>query len=237
MCGRFTLTRKKKDIIEEYEKRFNREIKDVSQKLYAENYNVTPLQEVAVIYYHGKQLVFDYHQWGLVPSWSMDRKIGNKMINARIETIAEKPSFRDSFYKSRCLIIADGYYEWLKKGREKTPYYFFLENHNLFAFAGIRSVWQNGDELINSCSIITANAAKNIAEIHSRMPIILSLKGELDWINPEFREKKQLFNVLDCRSNDYVCYYQVSTKVNNPNNNTSDLIKRDNQEMTLFKTT
>jgi len=234
VCGRFTLTRKKKDILEEYQKRFNREIIDISNKIYAENYNVSPSQEVAVIYCEGKQLCFDYHKWGLIPHWSKDKKIGNKLINARVETIAEKPSFRDSFYNNRCLIIADGYYEWQKRGKGKIPFYFLLENHKIFAFAGIRALWQNGDELINSCAIITADALENIAHIHNRMPIILNSQSELDWINPEFGDKNQLLNILENNSNNRLSYYQVSTKVNNPSNNTSDLIKRENNEMTLF---
>jgi putative SOS response-associated peptidase YedK len=234
MCGRFTLTRSKADIREEYQKRLNRGIKDISKRTHKQSYNITPSQEVAVIYYSGNQLNFDYHQWGLVPRWSKDRKNGNKMINARVETIAEKPSFREAFFKSRCLIIADGYYEWIKSGKEKSPYYFLLENHKLFAFAGIRAIWQNGDEIISSCSIITTDAAKNVAHIHSRMPIILSPKNELDWIFPESREKNQLFNILEGRSNDFLIYYQVSRKVNNPSNNSSDLIKREDKELTLF---
>lgn len=234
MCGRFTLTRKKKDIIEEYQKRFNREIKDISRNIYSESYNIAPSQEVAVLYHDGKQLNFDYHQWGLIPHWSKDKKIGYKMINARMETIADKPSFRDSFYNNRCLIIADGYYEWSKRGKEKIPYYFTLENHKLFAFAGIRSAWQNGNEIINSCSIITTDAVGDSADIHNRMPIILDLNNEMDWINPEIKEKQQLFEILGQKSNDNLSYYQVTTKVNNPKNNSSDLLIPENKEWTLF---
>ncbi|NLT95290.1 MAG: SOS response-associated peptidase [Clostridia bacterium] len=235
MCGRFTLTRKKKDVIEEYQKRFNREIMDISRNIYSESYNIAPSQEVAVIYQLEDRLIFDYHQWGLIPYWSKDKKIGNKMINARIETIAEKPSFRDSFYNNRCLIIADGYYEWLKRGKEKIPYYFTLENHKLFAFAGIRAVWQNANEIVNSCSIITTDAVGDIADIHNRMPIILDANIEMDWIDPKLKEKKQLFHILDSRSNNDLDYYRVTTKVNNTNNNSNDLISPKNEQITLFE--
>lgn len=233
MCGRFTLTRKKKEIIEEFQKRFNRKIKDISSKVYDANYNIIPSRDVAVIYQRGNQLYFDYHQWGLIPHWSKEKKLGTKMINARIETIAEKPSFRDAFYNNRCLIIADGYYEWLKWGKEKIPYYFSLENHKLFAFAGLRAVWQDAGEVITSCSVITANAHEYIAGIHNRMPVILDTKGELDWIKPDSNEKKQLMEILDHRSNDGLAFYQVSTQVNNPQNNSRELIRQENSQMTF----
>jgi len=112
------------------------------------------------------------------------------MINSRAETIADKPAFNNSFLFNRCLIIADGYFEWLKTDRGKVPYYFFIDNYELFAFAGIRSTWKNGDEVINSCSIITTNSLGNAVKIHDRMPVILDPKVEIEWINPRMNNKE-----------------------------------------------
>lgn len=226
LCGRFTLTRRKEEIIKIYKDRLESEIEDISKKIYGESYNIAPSQDVAVIYKNGTNTVFDYHRWGLIPHWAKDKKIGYKMINSRVETIAEKPAFKNSFLFNRCLIVADGYFEWLKKDKKKVPYYFLIEDHNLFAFAGIRSTWKNGDEVINSCSIITTNAVGNAAKIHDRMPVILDPKVESYWINPRINEKEHLLKLLDCKYNDYLDFYQVSAAVNSPRNNNIEILRR-----------
>jgi len=226
LCGRFTLTKRKEEIIKTYRKLFESEINDISQKIYAESYNIAPSQNVTVIYKKGTNTVFDYHRWGLIPHWAKDKKIGYKMINSRVETIAEKPAFKNSFFFNRCLIIADGYFEWLKKDKEKVPYYFFIEDHKLFAFAGIRSTWINGDEVINSCSIITTNAVGKAAKIHDRMPIILNPKAESYWINPRINEKEHLLKLRDCKYSDYLDFRRVSDVVNNPKINNIEIIRK-----------
>jgi putative SOS response-associated peptidase YedK len=234
MCGRYTLKKRKKDIIEEYQQKFNRRILDLSNKNPDLNYNVTPGQEVAVIYCKGSEVCFNYHSWGLIPHWSKDKKIGVKTINARMETVAEKPSFKEAFFYNRCLVIADGYYEWLKKGKERIPYYFLLGEEKTFAFAGIRAVWQDGNEIITSCSIITSEAGEKLKQIHQRMPIILKPDFELEWINPQIKEKTKLFEFLNDNNNHNLNYYQVSNKVNNAQNNSHDLIKPVFTQMQFF---
>jgi len=227
MCGRYTLTRKKEEIIRSYQERLETEIHDISEKIYAPNYNVAPSQDVAVIYNNGFNTIFDYHHWGLIPHWAKDKKIGYKMINSRVETVAEKPAFRNSFLHNRCLIIADGYFEWLKTDKGKVPYYFHLEDHNIFTFAGIRATWINGEEEINSCSIITTDAMGKAAKVHDRMPIILDPRMENDWINPKMVEKEHLLKLLEFRKNEHLNYYQVSTEANSPRNNYEEILKKE----------
>jgi len=234
MCGRFTLAKKKIDIINEYQQKFNWKIIDLSTKNYAPNYNITPSQEVSVIYCDDLKVYFDYHQWGLIPRWAKDKKIGSKLINARVETVAEKPSFKDAFLFNRCLIIADGYFEWGTAGKEKIPYYFFLDEGKSFAFAGLRAVWQDTGETIFSCSIITTEAKGKFKEIHPRMPVILKPEYEKDWINLELKDNDKLFEILMDNYNAKLNCCQVSKEINNPRNNGPELIKPVYTQMKLF---
>jgi putative SOS response-associated peptidase YedK len=147
-------------------------------------YNIAPGQTVAVITApHGEQELTEL-VWGLIPAWSKERK---GFINARAETLAEKPSFSDSFQNRRCLIFADGFYEWKRNGNVKQPYYFQLQDEAPFAFAGLWDSWQQGDEAIATCAIITTTPNELLANIHDRMPVILSAAAQDAWLHAHIR--------------------------------------------------
>ncbi len=176
MCGRFTLTLDPGDLQDELNF-------DISSVVLTPRYNIAPSQPVAAVCDGGTRKV-ELFQWGLVPSWAKDPSIGYKMINARSETISEKPSFRVPFSRRRCLIPADGFYEWQKqeKGPSK-PYRFQLLEKKPFAFAGLWELWRSpeGDEL-KSCTLITTEANSLVAAVHPRMPVILSTEECWQWI-------------------------------------------------------
>ena len=150
------------------------------------NYNVAPSQEIlAIAKYEGENWLVKFH-WGLVPFWAKDLSIGNKMINARSESIAEKPSFRNAFKKRRCLILADGFYEWKGEKGRKQPMFITLPDRKPFAFAGLWETWKKDDQELTykSCTIITTQASESIRDIHHRMPVILKPPAYKSWLDP-----------------------------------------------------
>lgn len=177
MCGRFTLkdpTRVRLDGI----------IHDVFGQL-TPRYNIAPSQNVVTVVQRGTEREATFLQWGLIPSWSKEAK---GIINARVETIDQKPSFSDSFEKRRCLILADGFYEWERVGKKiSQPYYFQMKDATPFAFAGIWDRWQYNGRSITSCAIITTTANELLAEIHHRMPVILGIESYDLWLNDQSR--------------------------------------------------
>jgi putative SOS response-associated peptidase YedK len=156
--------------------------------------------------------------WGLIPSWARDPAIGNKMINARAETVPKKPSFRSAFKKRRCLVLADGFYEWQKTDDGKQPYHIKMQDDSPFAFAGLWETWKNGEE-IRSCTIITTDANDLMSEIHHRMPVILHPEDYAMWLDPDFDEKEPLTSLLKPYPADTMEAYAVSRRVNKPSNN------------------
>jgi putative SOS response-associated peptidase YedK len=157
----------------------------------------------------GKQM-----RWGLIPFWAKDIKIGYKMINARAETIDEKPAYKHPFQKQRCLILADGFYEWKKQGKEKQPYRFKLKNGEPFAFAGLWDRW----ETLYSCTIITTKPNNLTKEVHDRMPVILPKDTYDLWLNPNMTETDYLKSLLVPYPEEEMVAYPVSTLVNSPKN-------------------
>jgi putative SOS response-associated peptidase YedK len=158
-------------------------------------------------------------RWGLIPFWSKDAKTGYKMINARAEQIAERPAFREPFESRRCLIPADGFYEWAKKGKAKSPYCFALVDDSIFAFAGIWDRWRNPEkELIKTFSIITTSANALVSEIHDRMPVILEYENYDVWLDPGFRRVEPLLDLLMPYRADSMRRYRVSARVNSAQN-------------------
>jgi putative SOS response-associated peptidase YedK len=136
-------------------------------------------------------------KWGLIPWWSKDPSIGNRMINARAETVAEKPAFRQAFKKRRCLIVADGFYEWQKVGKAKKPLYFTLKAGAPFGFAGLHETWASPDQQeLHTCTIVTTAANKVIEPIHDRMPVIVPKDFETKWIDPENQNQHELMSIL-----------------------------------------
>lgn len=183
-------------------------------------YNIAPTQGVlTVLEDHGRQLA--EFRWGLVPSWAKDTKIGSRMINARAETLAEKPSFRTALTRRRCLIPADGFYEWREadnpKEGGKTPLYFHRKDSALFSFAGLWDEWISPDgSPLRSCTIITGPPNPLIAPIHDRMPIILHEEDESAWLDPEIRDPNVLTHFLAPHPAELMESYEVSKQVNKP---------------------
>lgn len=161
-------------------------------------------------------------RWGLVPFWAKEASIGYKMINAKSETLTEKPSFRKPFKEKRCLVLADGFYEWGKTDKKnKVPYRLVLKNRQPFAFAGLWDIWKTpeGDKLL-SFTIITTSANELMESIHDRMPVILHEKDEAKWLDPEFKDTEKLSSLLQPYPSELMEAYKVSTIVNSPKNDT-----------------
>ena len=186
MCGRFTFSE-----FEGIENRFQIEPQNLKP-----NYNVAPSQDVPVIINDGSNHLAMF-RWGLIPFWAKDPSIGNRLINARAETVNEKPSFRHSLQQKRCLVIADGFYEWKKEGSTKRPYRITLLNKEPFGFAGLWDTWKSptGD-IVNSCTIITTTPNELMAPIHDRMPVILPRKAEQVWLDQSIVESNLLKSIL-----------------------------------------
>jgi putative SOS response-associated peptidase YedK len=217
MCGRYTLVKKAKDI----EQRFHVQLEEDA---YHQTYNAAPTQVLPVISNQHPQ-VASYFKWGLIPFWAKDPSIGNKMINARAETLTEKPAFKKILQTKRCLVIADGFYEWKKNGKTKQPYRITLKDNGLFAFAGLWDEWKDeqGNKL-RSFSIITTAPNDLMTSIHDRMPVVLPQIHEKDWLSDDLQVKDAL-NLLQPYDADQMQAYPVSTLVNSPANNTHELIE------------
>ena len=219
MCGRFTLTVDAHQIREAFPWISVEE--DIQPR-----YNIAPSQPLAVVPNDGKSRL-DYFVWGLIPSWAKDPAIGNRMINARGETVDQKPSFRAAFRRRRCLIMADGFFEWKKVPgqRAKTPTYIKMKDGKPFAFAGLWENWQAPDgSTILSCTIITTEPNDLIKDIHNRMPVILPENAYANWLQPGESEAEQLKPLLIPFASDELTAFPVSTLVNNPANESPSCI-------------
>ena len=219
MCGRFTFNSKLKDI----ERIFV--ITDINCEL-SHSYNISPTHEVpVVIRYEDNNKLCKLH-WGLVPSWAKDLSGAGKLINARIETVVEKPSFKNAFKKKRCLILADGFYEWQKTEKTKQPWYFRLPSGKPFGFAGLWEVWKNSEgQKYNSCTILTTIASESVKHVHDRMPVILQPNTVNDWLNPDTHDIDQLKEILSDGKVENLKGYPVTNKINSPSNNDPSCIE------------
>jgi putative SOS response-associated peptidase YedK len=192
------------------------------------NYNVAPSQEIlAIAKYEGENWLVKFH-WGLVPFWAKDITIGNKMINARSESIAEKPSFRNAFKKRRCLILADGFYEWKGEKSRKQPMFITSPDHKPFAFAGLWETWNkkaDQDSIYKSCTIITTQASETIRDIHHRMPVILKPPAYESWLDPANQNVVELGKMLKNEIVTELVSYPVSKQVNSTRNNDPSCIE------------
>lgn len=181
---------------------------------YEPNHNLKPTQDAPTVLEHeGTRELFLMH-WGLIPFWAKDAKIGNKMFNARAETVAEKPAFRSSFKRKRCLVPAIGFYEWKQEGRGKVPYLFSVGDHELFGFAGLYDTWRtpNGD-LLYTYTIITTAANELVASVHDRMPVILPRDQEQHWINPTIEDQFFLQSLLEPYPADLMSMTRIEGKL------------------------
>ena len=165
-------------------------------------------------------------RWGLIPAWAKDAKIGSRMINARAETVTEKPSFKLALERRRCLVIADGFYEWRKEGRRKVPTFICLKSGEPFGFAGLYDTWISpGGESITSCAIITTTASDLMKSIHDRMPVILSKVDQRTWLDSSNQDVAQLVALLKPYPSGELETHVVSQSVNSVQHNSIDLIQ------------
>ena len=211
MCGRYTLTADAQAIQLAFQ------LNDVSAWAQP-RFNIAPSQQVAVITDRDPK-VLQFFKWGLIPFWAKDPAIGQRMINARSETATEKPSFRTAFKRRRCLIPADGYFEWQKRGSRKVPVYIQRNDREIFAMAGLWESWKQHDGgTLHSCAILTTEANDTICPIHHRMVVMIEPEDHKLWLAPrELKQQEWLLLMAGCPS-DKLRFYEVSTEVNRPIN-------------------
>lgn len=221
MCGRFSQRQSAEAIAQAFQVL---EVPSLTPR-----YNIAPTQAVATVLQNSQQegRHLKMLHWGLIPSWAKDPKIASKLINARAETVAEKPSFRSAFRQRRCLVVADGFYEWQQQEnkKQKQPYYFRFKDESPFAFAGLWERWEdpNGKE-IQSCTLLTTQANDLMRPIHHRMPVILSPKDYELWLDPEVKKPELLQPLLHPYPTEEMTAYPVSKLVNKPTNDSADCI-------------
>ena len=214
MCGRYTQTQSGAELADAFQLKTKPEPPP--------RYNIAPSQPVSAVVAGREYRIF---QWGLVPSWAKDYRIGYKLINARSETVAEKPSFRAAFKRRRCLIPADGFYEWQRtaNNRKKQPFFIHLKSRSLLAFAGLWEQWESGDgSYLETCTILTTEPNELMEPIHNRMPVIV---GEADyerWLTASPAEVNSIMKPYDANKMEA---YPVSTLVNSPKNEVPECIK------------
>lgn len=221
MCGRFVQVEKP----EFYAEHFGAEF--VRTETHAVNYNVAPTQQVYAVAEHDGERVLTSFRWGFVPFWAKDLKIGAKTINARSETVADKPMFRQSFASRRCLIPADGFYEWQRKDSGKLPHFIRSSDAGSpLPLAGLWSSWRDRetDERVLSCTILTGPPNSLMEPIHDRMPIILPAETWDQWLDPDNADVDELTRLLRPFPSEGLDEYAVSTLVNKVANNTPELI-------------
>ncbi len=218
MCGRFVRYSSIHELIKEFGV-------DGSPFDLEPGYNIAPSQEIVIIINDSKKRLA-LCKWGFIPSWSRDPKIGYKMINARADSVSEKPSFKGAFKSKRILIPADGFYEWHKKGKTKTPVYIRLKSGKPFGFAGLFNIWTSPDgSQICTCTIITTDANRLLEPVHNRMPVIIGRDDQEKWLSPDNKDGEKLKELLKPFSSEDMDYYAVSTQVNSPSYNSPDCIK------------
>lgn len=220
MCGRYTLS-SPTDLLADL-----LELDSVPDL--APRYNIAPTQEAAVVRVTGETgaRTLDLLRWGLIPFWSKDPGIGNRMINARAETVGEKPAYRTSFKRKRCLVPADGFYEWQATGGPKQPFYFRFEGGGPFAMAGLWDRWEKGEgDPIETFTILTTEPNEVVAPVHRRMPVILDRETMAIWLDPAIEDAERLTPLLGPFPAAGMEGFPVSTFVNSPGNDTPRCIE------------
>jgi putative SOS response-associated peptidase YedK len=191
-------------------------------------YNIAPSEMVAAVRNTGENVV-EPIRWGLIPSWAKDVRMGYKMINARAETLTEKPAYRTPIKKKRCLILADGFYEWKhpRGSSSKIPYYIRLKNREPFALAGLWDEWKPPDkeDSLRTCAVITTDPNELVRELHNRMPVILNRDAYNFWLDPETHKAEDFKDLFVPYPSNELEAYQVSTRVNKPGYDSPELIK------------
>ena len=223
MCGRFTLRAPASVVAAQFGL--------FEMPPFTPRFNVAPTQPVAVVRRSPgeaepeRELV--WLRWGLIPSWAKDPAIGNRMINARAETVAEKPAYRAAFRRRRCLVVADGFYEWARAGRPRQPYFIRMRDDRPFAFAGLWESWQGPDEgPVESCTLLTTEPNELVEPIHNRMPVILAEGDYPQWLDPAVQRPDELAPLLRPFPSDQMTAEKVSTYVNSPAHDDPRCIER-----------
>jgi putative SOS response-associated peptidase YedK len=220
MCGRYTLTSSGEDVADLFALL---EVPSIPPR-----YNMAPTQEAAVVRVAepGAPRTLSFLRWGLVPYWAKEAAIGNRMINARAESVTEKPSFKSSFRRKRCLIPTSGFYEWKKEGKSKQPYLIRRKDHRPFAFAGLWDRWNDpASGPLETFTILTTDANERVRELHDRMPVILAREDFDLWLDPKVGDPARLQPLLAPLAGDELELVRVSRNVNSPANDTPDCIE------------
>ncbi len=219
MCGRKTLTKGKQRIldelsVDEWEENFE----------WIPSYNIAPTQTTPILTFENHYRVSPM-RWGLIPNWAKDPKIGARMINARAETLKEKPSFRNLLKQNRCVVISDGYYEWQRKNGLKIPYYLHFPDSSIMPMAGLWTRWRSPDgTLLLSYTVITTTPSDSLQHLHNRMPVILSRESMQPWLDTAQISENTALELLEPYSGE-LDFYQVSPFVNSTANNSPECIK------------
>jgi len=217
MCGRYSLTKPIKTIKEHFQ----------AMTVFLDHsprYNIAPSQTAPVVIQGDQDLELHGMRWGLIPSWAKEAKIGHRMINARSETVDQKPSFRSSFKQRRCLIPTDGFFEWRVHENDKRPQYIHLNSDGLFAFAGLWSEWNEGEKILQTFTILTTQANRQLKPIHERMPVILSEDTYLSWLDRQ-SSPDLLKTLLLPYPEGLLTHHEISKKINSPKNDTPDCLE------------
>ena len=218
MCGRFTLHAPEAGILQAF---------DVAPGAgLVPRYNITPSQAIPVVRDSGTGRELTLARWGLVPGWSKQAQPKYSTINARVESVAEKPAYRTAFKHRRCLIPADGFFEWQQAGDKKVPHYIHLPDDSVFAFAGLWEHWQGEEGSFDSCAIITLPARGLMATIHNRMPAIIAADDYTAWLDTTLHDKREIMPLLGSSSSDQLEAYAVSSYVNSPQHTDARCIER-----------
>ena len=218
MCGRFTLRASSDSLVGAFQITDMPEIKA--------RYNIAPTQMVLSV-----RSIFDiqeikFLEWGLIPSWSNNISISGRLINARSETVLEKPAFREAFKRRRCLVLADGFYEWQQIGRRKQPYFFSMQDNRPFAFAGIWERWKTEmGKVIESCAILTTDANEIVRPVHERMPVILHSEDYELWLREDMRKYDLLRSLLKPYAASEMTSHSVSILINSPSHEGAALVE------------
>ncbi|MEI2397820.1 SOS response-associated peptidase [Paenibacillus sp. FSL R7-0297] len=220
MCGRFTITVTLEELITHYL------IDDSKLATLKPNYNVAPMHNVPAVIASDEGKRLGELRWGLVPFWAKDDKIGSKMINARAETVSEKPAFKRLLKSKRCIIPADGFYEWKKDGTSKQPYRILMSDGSLFSFAGLYDTWEDPEgKKLSTCTIITTTPNSLMEDIHDRMPVILRPEDEADWLGRDNDDVESLLKLLKPYDAAKMRAYKVPSAVGNVRNNSKELLE------------
>ncbi len=221
MCGRFTNKAKPEQIKKEFK------IGNKNPNLYQPRYNIAPSQMIEVVFEPENERILSPLKWGLVPHWAKDAEIGNRMINARAETLTEKPSFREAFKSRRCIIPASGFYEWQKKSTgAKQPFYFYLKDKEVFGFAGLWEEWidKRTGEALETCTIITTEANEVLKPVHDRMPVILKAEYYEQWLDAKETKTDRIQKMLVPYRGEEMTSHPVSRSINIAEANSPELI-------------